>query len=770
MGRRAAVVSLPARDRLVHACVATAVLAVIWWVTSILGLTPAVWGSAIIPVALALSGVTNRIAATTPGLTKAGRRFWRHIALTQFVAAAGCSMRSYHILTGADPAIANYHPLDMSVLILAVGIEAWAMIRLPLGLRSRPMRWAFGLDVCTVLVAAGLFWWQFVFRQLVVDGQGGGMIFALIAVASSQVILFALIKVAITGSMTVDRDALRLMGIALVTATILSVPEGFLVTFTDLTITQVSLPLACLIAAVASQRQWRSDSAQQQVDRRRPRRAFSALPYVAVAAMDALLLISTGYASRYERLMIAVGAVVVTMLVVARQFLTFQENRRLQRRLTEQATHDPLTGLANRELFNQRIEQALAADAATTAVVLVDLNEFKGVNDSLGHAVGDLLLIATADRLRALAPTGATAARLGGDEFALLVPDTTAEGTTDLAARIERGFDPPVAVGDGRELPMAASIGHAVGWAGADPDELLRRADVAMYAAKSGGDRGRTRHAGYDANLDRAFTARTQLEEDLRRALDEGEMAVHYQPVVELASGRPVGVEALLRWTHPDFGPVSPVMFVPVAERTGLIVPIGLWVLRTACAQAAAWLRQFGDDAPTVSVNVSARQLRDGTFVDHVAAVLAEHDLPPHRLTIEITESMAIAEPAACSTVTALHELGVRISLDDFGTGYSALSMLDRCPVDEVKLDLSFTRTCVEPDRRRVVTAVREIARALGLHVVAEGVETRAEAEQLAEMGYGLAQGFLYAPALPAPDVTAMVTGYAERAFTGSQR
>ena len=376
---------------------------------------------------------------------------------------------------------------------------------------------------------------------------------------------------------------------------------------------------------------------------------------------------------------------------------------------------------------------------------------------------------ATAQRLRTLEPPGATVARLGGDEFAVLLTGTTAEQTGRLAGRIVLAFDATVAVG-GRDLPIAASIGSAVGWPGADADEILRRADVAMYAAKSGGERGRTRHASYTSDIDHEFTARSQLEQQLRQAMLDNELTVDYQPIVELSTGRVVAVEALLRWTHPSLGRTPPAAFIPVAEQTGLIVPIGLWVLRTACAQAAAWYTEFGDDAPTVSVNVSAIQLRDDAFVDHATAILTEVGLAPNRLAIEITESTAIADSPTLATITALHNLGIRISLDDFGTGYSSLASLDQCPVDELKLGQSFTRSSTDPASRRVAGAVQTMARALDLDVVAEGVETRDEAIQLTRLGYRLAQGFLFAPPLPARQITARVADGASSLSLSSGR
>ncbi len=882
------------RDQLVPLSVAVLVLAALWFLTSLVGLTPPTWGTVLMSPAIGISGLACRAAARADGLSRPARRYWNQLALASATVFVGCGLRSYHSITDPDPHVVTFHTLDMAILLFSVCVEAWAMIRLPFGLRSRTQRWAFGLDICTILVAAVLFWWQVVFRSLAIKGDDQGLIVALVAEGAGQVVLFALIKVAMTGSRTLDRGALRLMGVALVFATIFSVPDSFLAAHTGLTATQLVLPIASLFAVLAARRQWRAVAAPPTQERLRPHRAFSVIPYVAVAAIDALLLLSTGYQHRYERLLVAFVVVGITMLVVARQFMTFRENRQLvarldaglaelrdherrfrslvqnssdiisitavggdfsyvspgieaalglraedvlhrpaasivhpddmdvvhrqfvgivdkpgatatyqarlrhadgtwrwmeitmanqvndpsvrgvvgnarditqarelQHRLTYQASHDALTKLANRALFAHRVEEVLAvpATAATTAVVLVDLNEFKAVNDSLGHAVGDALLIATADRLVRLGPPGSTIARLGGDEFAVLLIGTTPEQVEELAEQITRAFDPPVPLGD-RDIAMAASIGYAYGWAEASPDELLRRADVAMYAAKGGGERRQTRHAGYTQTIDCAFAAQTQLEADLRQAIEDDALYLLFQPIVELGTRRPVAVEALLRWNHPDRGPVSPTTFVPIAERTGLIVPLGRWVLRTACAQAAAWHRRYGDAAPAMSVNVSPLQLRDTGFVDEVAARLSEHGLPPDRLTVEVTESMAVDEPGSRTNLAALHRLGVRVSLDDFGTGHSALSLLDECPVDELKLDRAFTQACTDPARRRVAAAVAGLARSLELDTVAEGVETAAEADELERLGFRFGQGYLFAPAVAPEQVDEMIDAH----------
>jgi diguanylate cyclase (GGDEF)-like protein len=425
--------------------------------------------------------------------------------------------------------------------------------------------------------------------------------------------------------------------------------------------------------------------------------------------------------------------------------------RRYQDQLTYQASHDELTGLASRGLFAEQTTAALAASggAGEVAVALVDLDDFKSINDRLGHSVGDALLIAVAGRLRGCVRPGDTVARLGGDEFAVLLRGLRpGEGGT-VAERIMTALAAPVRAA-GYELLSQASIGLADSEPGTDAAELLRRADVAMYSAK---ERGKSRYADYHPGLDAGTVEHARLAAQLRLALDRDELFLTYQPIVALPDGRITGVEALIRWRHPQLGLVSPAEFIPVAERTGLIVPIGEWVLRTACRQAAQWLERYGVHAPaTMSVNVSARQLLETSFPQLVAAALADAALPAHRLTIEITETAVFGGGQAVDVVIAVHDLGVRIALDDFGTGHSSLGLLRSVPVDVIKADKGFVDGVTgTAEQEAIATSISQIAQALGLHAVAEGVESAAQAQRLHRLGYPLAQGFHFArPLSPA--------------------
>ena len=438
------------------------------------------------------------------------------------------------------------------------------------------------------------------------------------------------------------------------------------------------------------------------------------------------------------------------------------DSRRYQDQLAHQATHDDLTGLPNRALFAERTERAVAEGApGTVAVALVDLDDFKSINDRLGHAVGDALLVAVAARLRTCMRAGDTVARLGGDEFAILMSSLPVDGSMVVAERVIESLAVPVRAG-GHQMLVQASVGLVDGDRDITADDLLRRADLAMYAAK---EVGKNRCVRYDAELDARATEHAQLAAALSRALDQDELHLLYQPIVDLPTGRLSGVEALVRWQHPTEGLVPPMRFIPVAERTGLIVPLGAWVLRTACRQAADWQRRYGADAPDrISVNVSARQLVEPTFVQTVAAILADTGLDASRLTVEITETAVFGGGRAVETVVALHALGIRIALDDFGTGHSSLGLLRSCPVDVLKVDKSFVDGVTGTvEQEAIATSIIEIAQALGLRAIAEGVETGEQADRLHALGYRLAQGFHFARPLASADVEAMFSPVANR-------
>jgi len=420
----------------------------------------------------------------------------------------------------------------------------------------------------------------------------------------------------------------------------------------------------------------------------------------------------------------------------------------------EQLLHDPLTRLPNRSVLLDRVAAALdraGRGGPAVAVLFVDLDRFKVINDTLGHEVGDRLLTITAQRLRSAARAGELAARFGGDEFAVLCEVAGEAEALAMGERIVQLLRGQCELA-GRELVSTASVGIAVSHGGAHTtSELLRNADAAMYHAKAlGSDRAEL----FDAEIGAALIRRFEIETDLRRVLQRGELILHYQPEFSLSSGRIVAVEALLRWEHPQRGPVPPSEFVPVAEQTGMIVPIGSWVLHAACKQAAAWKAMRGA-TPIMRVNLSARQLIEPGLLEEVTSSLAEAGLQPEDLCLEITESLLMHDVDHADVVLQkIRDHGVAVALDDFGTGYSSLDYLRRLEVDLLKIDRSFmSDLTARPGDRVIVDGIIGMARALGLAVTAEGVETPGQLTRLRELGCDAAQGFLLAEPAPAHEV-----------------
>jgi diguanylate cyclase (GGDEF)-like protein len=430
------------------------------------------------------------------------------------------------------------------------------------------------------------------------------------------------------------------------------------------------------------------------------------------------------------------------------------EVRMAEEKIKDLAYHDSLTSLPNRLVFTDRLTLAVSQaqrQGSTLAVLFLDLDRFKVINDSLGHSLGDLLLQQVGARLTGCLRAGDTVARLGGDEFVLLLPGVQGAAEAErVALKVLETLRQPFHL-EGRELFVTASMGISLfPNDGQDADALVRNADAAMYRAK---EQGRDSHRLYAPLMNDQAVERLALENALRRALSNDELVLHYQPLVEITSGRIHGVEALLRWRHPEKGLLWPSDFLHVAEVTGLILPIGPWVLRTACAQARAWHEQ-GMSGLRVAVNLSARQFQQGGLAEQVRRALGETNLPPSCLELEITETDAMQNTeATVRTFGDLKALGVRISIDDFGIGYSSLGTLKRLPIDTLKIDRSFIRDITsDPDDAAIVTAVIAMAHTLELQVVAEGVDTE---EQLAFLrGYGcdLLQGHLFGPAASAQE------------------
>jgi diguanylate cyclase (GGDEF)-like protein/PAS domain S-box-containing protein len=440
------------------------------------------------------------------------------------------------------------------------------------------------------------------------------------------------------------------------------------------------------------------------------------------------------------------------------------ERREFEEQLSHQAFHDSLTGLANRVLFRDRVTHALERqerDQRPVSVLFMDLDDFKTINDSLGHAAGDVLLAEVGERIRAILRAPDTAARLGGDEFAVLLEDSgDGIGAADVAERLIQSLEAPFHL-ENKEVFVRASIGIAVAEPGTheidDVEALMRNADVAMYMAK---ERGKNRYQMFEPEMHETALKRLELKADLQRALEHQEFVLMYQPVIELDTGRISGMEALIRWIHPERGLVPPLDFIPLAEETGLIVPIGRWVLRQACAYAAGLHDRFPTQPPLhMAVNLSAKQLARADVIDDVRGILSETGLDPSALILEITESVMMADmELSIARLTELKSLGVQIAIDDFGTGYSSLNYVRRFPVDILKVDKSFIDGVSEEGESSALTAaVIELAGILNLKPVAEGIERVDQLERLLELHCALGQGFYFAKPLETGNLEAML-------------
>ena len=447
-----------------------------------------------------------------------------------------------------------------------------------------------------------------------------------------------------------------------------------------------------------------------------------------------------------ERSLVLLPVLLLPVLAVYRSALLSAEKE-------HQAMHDALTDLPNRLQFSAVVERRFEntrSKSTSGAVLLIDLDRFKEVNDTLGHQTGDALLCQIGPRIQSVLPEGGVIARLGGDEFAVMLPDVGADGALQIGEAIVGALEPPFQL-EGFNLEVQASIGIAVfPEHGTAADVLIKQADIAMYFAKG-------RNTGieiYDAEQDQNSRRRLSLLSELRTALVNGDVVLFYQPKLDLSTGAVTSVEALVRWHHPTFGLIPPAEFVPFAEHTGLIRPLTSFVLRTAVAQGRAWLDAGLDTA--VAVNLSARSLHDGAIGDEIARLLIEFSLPAHRLQLEITESSIMADPARAKRVLEqLDAMGLHLSIDDFGTGYSSLSYLQDLPVREVKIDMSFVTNVLDNPRDRVIVrSTIDLARHLGLRSTAEGIESADAQEWLRLAGCDQGQGFHIAPPMPAPEAT----------------
>ena len=463
---------------------------------------------------------------------------------------------------------------------------------------------------------------------------------------------------------------------------------------------------------------------------------------------------------------VVLGAMIsLALLASVRQLVTLADNIGMARRLAAQASSDTLTGLVNRREFHDRVLDALCAagedDRPSVAVLYVDIDGFKAINDTHGHAAGDVLLTAVARRLVNTVREGDTVGRLGGDEFAVLLRGSDVDtAAIHVAERAIARLRAPVRLAE-VEMMVSASVGIALAGADDTPESLLGHADIAMYRAKAG---GRDRLEVFDADAHRAVVGRLRLQADLRLALEKRQFLLHYQPIVDMQGGKVIGVEALARWEHPQRGMLRAGDFIPLAEEAGVAVELGRYYLREACRQAAEWQ----EEGPFfVSVNVTARQLRQPHFVGDIFDALAESGLPPQALVLEVTESDVMEEGSAADVVADLRSHGIRIAMDDFGTGYSSLSNLCRIPVDILKTDGMFVRGSRGSTGAVVASAILALGTSLGLTMIAEGIEDASRARAVAGMGYRYGQGYHLGRPAPADQLAAL--GFLPRGFLSAR-
>ena len=701
------------------------------------------------------------------------RRFWSFIAFGGTSFTIGDSFQFFYCLAVPDQASVDGSLVQNAFFAVGMTGNLLACLTFPQGPQTGRERLIFWLDSATVLVGGAVLAWCFAVNPV---DEGTNRVSASLTVALVVVAAFAATKVALCPDPPMDRIAAWPM----VAAPVVQGVSVFLLGVFD----QEHEPYAFAVRLLPSLLIAAGPRIQELTVRitgyepRPQRRAYSLLPYAMVVLTFVMFFLVLPDEVSIQLWGAIAGIVVITALVTGRQLISFQDNSRLLSRLDValenlrgqdaqlrwQASHDALTDLANRVHFQEEMTRLLARTEARRAgdpadshtVLLIDLDDFKTVNDTMGHAAGDALLVSVAQRLQEAVRPGDLVARLGGDEFAVLLPNADAVVALRVSERILQGFAEEVDVLQ-HTLAVRASIGIAVAQPGTLPSVLLSNADIAMYEAKH---RGKGTSALYDQEMGVRINAEADTLRDLETAVSAGEFTLVYQPIVRLQDMSLVGVEALIRWWHPVHGLVSPSDFIPLAERSGQIVQIGRWALREACRQAAVWREQFPQaEQLNIGVNVAGRQLRSGTFVQEVAQALEEFALPAERLSIEVTETAVLDDQESMDALVQLRELGVKLALDDFGTAASSLGLLLTCPVTTLKLDRSFVESITTVGRQAAVaTAVSQMADTLDFASVAEGIETEEQRRLLQDLGYQYGQGFLFSEPVTADGLTASWT------------
>ncbi|MEU4237535.1 EAL domain-containing protein [Actinoplanes sp. NPDC026619] len=683
------------------------------------------------------------------------RRFWSAIAFAGGSFAVGDSFQALHVLLVPAGASTSGGTVQSAFFIIGMFSNVLACLLFPQGLTTAREKLVFWLDATTVLVAGGVLAWCFAVNPV---DENLNRVTASITAALVIVGGFSATKVALVPRPPMARIAAWPMVAAPVVQGIAAFLPGHFqlhdryYVFMVLLLPSLTIAIGPRIQGALARADGPAGSA-----RRRP---YSLLPYGMIALTFVVFLLVLPAHASARLLGATVGAVVITALVCGRQLIAFKDNVMLIGRLDvavdrltdqeallrEQASTDGLTRLANRSRFLAEL-----ADAPGSAVLLIDLDDFKTVNDTMGHAAGDALLVEVAERMRAAVREGDLVARLGGDEFTVLLPGSGPEGATRIAEDILRRLAEPITL-EGHLIITRASVGVASGRPGDEPSTLLSNADIAMYEAKR---RGKSTCVHYSDEMGARIAGEAEMVRELGTAVDAGQFALVYQPIVRLDDLRMTGVEALIRWNHPTRGLVPPDDFIPLAERSGHIVAIGLWALREACRQAARWRAEFpAAQDLTVNVNVAGRQLCTAGFVDDVAAALRDSGLPASCLSIEVTETAVLDDEESAEAMLRLRGLGIRLALDDFGTAASSLGLLLTCPVTTLKLDRSFVESITTVGRQvAVATAVSQMATALEFTSVAEGIETEEQRELIQSLGYQYGQGYLFDRPLPPDEV-----------------
>jgi diguanylate cyclase (GGDEF)-like protein/PAS domain S-box-containing protein len=834
-----------------------------------------------------LFGLASRNRVLDPQV----RRALGLISIASAMVLIGNSISVYYdTVLGINPPVswADLFYLSDSILTLV------ALLSFPLARRT-PIEWRkFALDATVVLVGGAVAIWYFVMRPMATVGESGGIEILLVFAypLASLLVLLGVTTVLLRRPADGNRFAFRL----LVTATVLSIVADLVFNYILVDVGRRAVAwtdgiylIVYLLLITSGELYYRRPVSRREPEpgEPSPSQPLSPLPYVAAAGTYGLLLIAALEDWNEPVSGIVVGAVLITVLVLIRQFLAVRQNVRLlaanaarqnearfrsmvqhssdvifvirpdaavrfvspsvtrvfgyepglllgarltdfvhpedvnglhtflqdaashpgvtppaewrmrrpdgawlhaetigtnllddpdvsgivlntrdvserkllEQQLTHQAFHDPLTGLANRALFRDRVSHALTIanrQGGSVAVLFLDLDDFKKVNDSLGHGEGDRLLVEVGRRLRSCARESDTVARLGGDEFAVLIEDPGQSETHGaVVERITSAMSRPFAVGNS-DLEIHASTGIATPSSGDSADALLRNADVAMYSAKR---QGKGRHVRFDQGMYANVLDRYEMENALRRAIERDELVLHYQPIVALRSGELVGVEALVRWNHPRHGSLVPLHFIPLAEETGLIVPLGRWVLRQSVEQLRFWRERYPAATLGVYVNISGRELSEPDVVDVVAKLLEESGIDPSSLVLEITESILMQQTdASLEKLHHLKKLGLELAIDDFGTGYSSLSYLQRFPIDILKIAKPFVDDVAQGvERSALARAIIGIGSTLKLRTLAEGIEMAEQRAGLVTLGCELGQGYYFARPLPAEAIEAIL-------------